>query len=495
MRELYAQRAREQEKLKKAKLYCIICDKELNGGQEIVDHAINFIRNPDFESILKVHSIFVNEKKEISRSEFDYFNILLDHSKWRMNGYVDLFYQELKKSICEILLNPRTNRKIYYNKPDEDLEFWRKKNETSTNEIEIITKNQDIVKATEEEPPVKKKKKLIAEEKSLLEIEAEVKSIKNDFGDIKNMLRPYEKSPKKLISKLKVLKNKLDGLVKKNGLSEDLSQTVRNLRDAVNNEIHRKSSSNKTKSSKKRGNETVSVYIESLVFEDGKVELMRKEGSVKFGLHSSVKALNDFKNEYFGEQVFKFYLKNNQLIKEESPGYKLLEEKIKSYRIAKKSNKKTVEPINIINKKLNGNELIDILNNQAFKNIYLKEAAQRLKMKTDFVVAFEENNNGTKEQGLLFVFKRTIRPGMEKSFILYENSREDRAAYLFRVRENYSESFIKDLLTFAQSDQRNKRDSLLREKYNDLKIDRVKCWKVIKHNSAEHYLNELDRWV
>ena len=291
--------------------------------------------------------------------------------------------------------------------------------------------------------------------------------------------------PMELTKKLKVLETEP-------WLSKELGQNIRELKVLIKSIwIQNESSKKRKASSKEREKTTISVLIESLVFENRKVELIRNGRSVRFILDSSSKVLNSIKDEIFGKQIFTFYLKNNQVNKEESPGYKLLEEKIQSYRISKKSNKKNVEPISIINKKLDAKQIIELLKEKAFRNKYLKEAAGRLKMETDFVVTFEENNNGTKEQGLLFVYKRTTSSRLPKAFILYENSVEQRAAYLFKVEEKYSERIIKDLLAYAQSSQKNKRDSLFRKKFNNLGIERIDNWEVIVHGSKEHYSKSL----
>ena len=107
----------------------------------------------------------------------------------------------------------------------------------------------------------------------------------------------------------------------------------------------------------------------------------------------------------------------------------------------------------------------------------------------DKVIAVLESNNNNIEEALLFVFIRE-----QYTFILWENINTKRAAYVFRVKKQFSEEALGGIKNIAQKNIKYKRETLFRKNKFKFKINHEDYTAII-HENLSNYIRKLDHYI
>lgn len=201
---------------------------------------------------------------------------------------------------------------------------------------------------------------------------------------------------------------------------------------------------------------TIFITWDDLSFHQGKLKINPNKGFFNpIPIQGSLKILNEIKESYFQRlyrnDVYKLRFTKGSINEFVSPDlYKI--KKIISARIKEMQGKLNSNLLNL--HKLSQEKIVEKIYSQEIKNKFLSIPAKMLN-KNDRIIALIENNNGSHEECLLFIFQRN-----DYYQVLWENINSNRAGYLFLIPNKDYALQISKLKKLIQSNIEFKRLNL-----------------------------------
>lgn len=218
--------------------------------------------------------------------------------------------------------------------------------------------------------------------------------------------------------------------------------------------------------------EKIFITWDNIEFLNNTIKIKHKAhfGIKPIKVSDSRESLNLIKVEYFkrvyNANIYKLYLKNNEVVESVSPDLKKIKAviEIKLEEDQKKTKKNQTN--NLLNERVfpknaDSTKIIDTIKSlPEIRFQFIKTAAKFLN-EHDRVIALDENNNSNIEEALIFIYNRS-----KTNFILWENVNPGRGAYLFEFASRNFEIELSRFVTLLKGPSTNKREKFFRSEDN-----------------------------
>lgn len=241
-------------------------------------------------------------------------------------------------------------------------------------------------------------------------------------------------------------------------------------------------------------NECVTVYVfwEDITFDRNKIKISVNKAFVQpIDIMGSMQIYNEIKIEYFKRMYpndhYKLIVHNGIVVEELSNGLINLRKLINEHLTSdfKNNSKRNSTVQEYVLNEMSKDDFDNYLNNFSIKNEYLNIPAKLIDS-DDKIFGIIENNNGVKEEALLFIFQLEAC-----QFILWENINPNRAGYLFILEKNDNINLMK-IQNLIKTQIKYKRYNLFRNAHTKKVFD-ISCKEYfqLNHNDKREYENRL----